>query len=196
VFAQFYGSYYKNSAKDSWERRHPLSTASGVPVKEHLRQQKITRYEEFEEHCKSVEDKFWNVRFPVYKKWKDDIEELFRKQGYIETYLGFRFSGPMTRNELCNYQTQGTAFHCLLWIIIEIEKIMEEEKWLSFPSLEIHDEALTNYHPTELDHVCDVFDEVATVKLVKQFSWINVPIRMEHEISEIDGNWADMKFYR
>jgi len=196
VFAQFYGSYYKNCAKDLWERIQDLKTVSGVPVVEHLRQQKIRRYEEFEEHCKDVEDKFWNVRFPVYKKWKDDNELLYRKQGYIESHLGFKFSGYMTRNELCNYQTQGTAFHCLLWIIIEVERICAEEKWRSIPCMEIHDEAITNYHPEELDHVCDVFDEVATVKLVKQFPWIVVPIRMEHEISEVNGTWADMKVYR
>jgi uracil-DNA glycosylase family 4 len=196
VFPQFYGSYYKNCARDLYERCWDLKTTSGIVVMEHMREKGIKRYEEFEEHCKGVEDKFWGVRFAVYKKWKDDIEELYRKQGYIESHLGFRFSGYMTRNELCNYQTQGTAFHCLLWLVIQVDAISILEDWKSVGVMEIHDELIHDAFPENVDHICDTMDDLATKKMIERFPWINVPVRMEHEISEVDGSWAEMEFYR
>jgi len=196
VFPQFYGSYYKNCAPDLWDNYLDLETASGITLEKHMAKQGIKTVVDFINHCKEVEDKFWGKRFRVYKKWKDAINEEYRKKGYISTYLGFQFVGYMTRNECTNYQTQGTAFHMLLWTLIEVEKIAVEENWLSYIIGQIHDDMIHDYEPKELDHIIETINYIGTVKIKEMFPWISVPLEIEHEISGIDGNWAEMTEYK
>jgi len=195
VFPQFYGSYYKNCAPDLWDNYLDLETASGITLKKHMAKQGIKTVTDFIAHCKTVEDKFWGKRFRVYKKWKDAINEEYQKTGCISTFLGFQFTGYMTRNECTNYQTQGTAFHMLLWTLIEVEKIAVEENWLSYIIGQIHDDMIHDYEEKELDHIIETINYVGTEKIKEMFPWISVPLEIEHEISGIDGNWAEMKSY-
>jgi uracil-DNA glycosylase family 4 len=196
VFPQFYGSYYKNCAPDLWDNYLDLETASGITLKKHMAKQGIKTVADFVGHCKTVEDKFWGKRFRVYKKWKDAINEEYRKNGYISTYLGFQFTGYMTRNECTNYQTQGTAFHMLLWTLIEVEKVAAEEDWESYIIGQINDDMIHDYVDEELNHIVETINYVGTEKIKEMFPWISVPLEIEHEISGIDGNWAEMKEYK
>jgi len=196
VFPQFYGSYYGNCAPDLWENYLDLETASGITLKRHMRKQGIKTVEEFTEHCKKVEQKFWGRRFKVYKKWKDAINEEYRKNGYISSFLGFQYVGYMTRNECTNYQTQGTAFHMLLWSLIEVEKIAADEDWVSMIIGQIHDDMIHDYEEDELPHIIETINYVGTEKIKEMFPWISVPLEIEHEISGIDGNWSEMTEYK
>lgn len=196
VFPQFYGSYYGTCAPDLWENYLDLKTKSGITLKQHLARKGIKNVEAFTNHCKKVENKFWGERFRTYKRWKDKINEEYRKNGFIKTYLGFQFVGYMTRNECTNYQTQGTAFHMLLWTLMAVEEIAEEENWESFIIGQIHDDMLHDYVPSELDHIVETINYIGTQEIKKCFPWIRVPLKIEHEISGIDGNWADMKEYK
>jgi uracil-DNA glycosylase family 4 len=196
VFPEFYGSYYVNCAKGIWKMIHEMKIKSGWPLKKYLNDKGIRSYEAFEFHCKGVEEKFWGQRFKVYKKWKDEINALYREQGYIESYLGFIFGGLIGRNECTNYQTQGTAFHLLLWTMIEVEIIARLERWMTIFIGQIHDEMINDTKPSELDHVVQTINHVGTVAIRKQFPWIIVPLKIEHSVSEINGNWAELKEYR
>jgi len=193
VFAEFYGSWYKDCGTFLWEDSHKLKTISGQPLQDWIRSKGIKNLNAFLEHCKDVERIFWNDRFKGYKKWKEDNNTLYRKQGYLETFLGFVFSGPMSFNEVCNYQIQGTAFHLLLWTLIEVAKIQREEKWKSKIIGQIHDSMLNDCVPEEKEHIKKTIDYVGTEKIRTAFPWINVPLKIDFEESPVDGSWFDMK---
>jgi DNA polymerase-1 len=195
VFPQFYGSYYGNCAPDLWDNYLKLKTASGVPLKKHLSKKGIKNVEAFTEHCKKVEQKFWGQRFRVYKKWKEAINKEYRERGYIITYLGFQFVGYMTQNECTNYQTQGTAFHMLMWTLMEMEKIAEDRRWESYIIGQIHDDMIHDYVEEELDEIVEAIDIIGTNLIREQFPWVIIPLKIEHETSGIDGNWAEMEEY-
>ena len=192
TFAEFYGSYYKDCAKSLWEDCARLKTVSGVSVRQHLRDVKIRTLGDFTDHCQDVERKFWDVKFKVYKKWKEENNNLYRKQGYLESYMGFVYSGPMSFNEVCNYQIQGTAFHLLLWTMLELAKIRKEEKWKSKVIEETHDSMLHDTPPEEEEHLIKTINYIGTEKIREAFPWIIVPLSIEHESSLVDGSWAEM----
>lgn len=196
VFPEFYGSYYVNCAKGIWKMIQDMKIKSGYPLKKYLFDKGIRSYDSFEWHCKGVEDKFWGVRFKVYKKWKEEINALYREVGYIETHLGFRFGGYMGRNEATNYQTQGTAFHLLLWTMIKVEIQARLEQLMTIFIGQIHDEMVNDAVPEEVDHVVQTINQVGTVDILKEFPWIIVPLKIEHSVSKIDGNWAELEEHR
>ena len=193
VFPLFYGSWYGECSKNLWEISKNLTTVSGKPLREHLRDNKIISFQAFETHCRKAENIFWNDRFPVYKKWKEEICKQYVKYGFIETYLGFEFLGYMTRNECTNYPIQGTAFHCLLWTLINIELKALQYNWQSELIGQIHDEMINDTEPEELDLVVSTIDQVGTKDIKAEFPWINVNLKIEHEASPIDGNWYELE---
>jgi len=193
VFPQFYNSYYVNCARDLWNDYLDLETNSGVKLIDHLAKKGIRNLEAFTAHCKKVEDKFWGERFKTYKKWKDQIMVEYQKQGYLETYFGFQYTGYLTRNECCNYQPQGTAFHCLLWTLMEAEEEMERRKFESLIVGQIHDDMINDYVEPELEGLIEIIDYCGTQKIRDVHKWITIPLKIDHEISGIDGNWAEME---
>jgi uracil-DNA glycosylase family 4 len=193
VFPQFYNSYYVSCAKDLWDNYLDLETNSGVKLKDHMAKKGIKNLDAFTAHCKKVEDKFWGVRFKTYKKWKEEINKLYQKQGFLETYFGFQFTGYMGRNECCNYQTQGTAFHCLLWTLLEVEAVALRDNWSSMLVGQIHDDMVHDYDEPELDTIIETVDYYGTQEIRDRHKWIIIPLKIDHEISGIDGNWADME---
>ena len=101
----------------------------------------------------------------------------------------------MGRNECCNYQTQGTAFHCLLWTLLEVEKEMTIQEYESLIVGQIHDDMLTDYIPSELEEIIEIINYFGTEEIRDRHKWITVPLKIDHEISGIDGNWAEMEEY-
>ena len=193
VFAEFYGSWYKMCAQYLWEDCKKLKTKSGVPLREHIRSMGIKSLGEFTEHCKDVERIFWDERFKGYKKWKEDNNILYRKQGYLETFLGFIYSGPMSSNEVCNYQIQGTAFHLLLWTMLKLAEQLRIDKKDSKILTETHDSMLIDLVPSEKEYVINTIDRIGTKEIRKAFPWIIVPLQIDHEVSPLDGGtWFDM----
>jgi DNA polymerase-1 len=189
VFAQFYGSYYKNCAIALWKNCLDLKTVSGVVLSEHLASHGIMNYQQFEEHCRKVEDVFWNERFAVYKQWKLEMEQFFRNHGYIELHTGFYCTGLLGQNECSNYNIQGSSFHCLLWTLIQLNKRSKEEGWKSKIIGQIHDAIVIDLYPPEQDRVIESIEYFGTQKIREEFTWIAVPLKMEYEITEIDEPW-------
>ena len=199
VFAEFYGSYYVDCGTTLWEtciETLNLKTRSGLSLRQHLLDNGISSLKEFLEHCKEVERIFWKERFKVYDKWKWDINEEYRRNGYIKSLMGFEFGGIMNRKQVSNYPIQGTAFHLLLWSLIEIEKIAIKEKWKSYIIAQIHDEGIEDAVPEEIPHIIQTAKYITEVKMPKVFPWINVPFGIDISLTPVNGSWYSKEKYK
>lgn len=200
VFPQFYGDYYGNNAvglsrwgelplKKRWQEEDGIELPDGNTLAQHLRNNNIRSLTSFTDHLKHIEEHFWNERFPVYKKWKDRWYKRYLKRGYFDTLTGFRCSGFMSRNDVINYPVQGSAFHCLLWSFVELDRLMRKEKWKSRLIGQIHDSILFDLHPSEKDYVLETVKRVTCEDLRNEWPWIIVPLQIEAEICEVDQSW-------
>lgn len=187
VFAEFYGSYYAQVAKDLWE-----FVETDEWLKGHLAEKGVKQYVQFEEQIKEAERILWTVRFPEHAEWRKDMWSFYNRHGYIETFTGFRIQGPMRRNNSFNGQVQGSAYHVLQqgmnWTMEEVEQKLEQTKLL----VEIHDAMVATVPLHEEDMYDSIVYRNCTKKVVDKWPWIVVPLVMEKERSEVDGNWAEM----
>lgn len=205
VFPQFYGSYYVNCTHNlavEWGKlpKTKWKPGQGIPfvgrhLSDHLIEQGIQSYEEFEEHVRKVEDRFWNERFQVYQRWKNDWWKAYQRLGYFDLLTGFRCSGVMSQKEACNYPIQGSAFHCLLWSFNRVDEIQRAEKWDSRLVGQVHDSMILDIHPAELEHVMFTIFRVTCEELPKAWPWIVVPLEVEAEVAEVDEPWSAKKKY-
>lgn len=204
VFPQFYGDYYKNNAYSlsDWGKLPPdgkyrpedgIELPSGIKLGEHLINNGIKKFDHFVEHLRAIEEHFWGVRFPVYAEWKKKWYRDYQKKGYFESLTGFRCYGVMEKNQVVNYPVQGSAFHCLLWTFIRVDEIARKEKWKSKLIGQVHDSIVIDIYPPEFDHVVRTVRHVAEVELLEHWDWINVPLTIEVEYSEVDESWYDKK---
>lgn len=185
VFAEFYGDYYASIAPNLWE---DMPDYTRVNLEDHG----IWSYPEFEEHVKNVESALWE-KFCVYAQWKKDLWKEYLKKGYIYSYTGFKYQGYMTRNKLCNYPIQGAAFHCLLWLLIKITNELKKRKIKkSYIIGQIHDALVMDVHQEDEELIDSLVFYYGTIKIREFWDWIIVPLKIEKERSEINGNWSEM----
>lgn len=199
TFPQFYGDYYGSCGPNLWEvciNKEKFKLADGQPLVDHIYSKGIRDVKTFTEHCQKVEDKMWNERFKVFTEWKKKVNDFYIEHGYVETYLGFRYTGLMDRKQTTNYPIQGTAFHILLWSINKIQKFIEKEKLRSYLCGQIHDSCIFQWHPDERDFLLDEMKKICSQDVLKEFEWINVPFNIDVELSDIDGNFAEMHGYK
>lgn len=206
VFPQFYGDYYVACARNLWEwlEKGKLLGPDGKPLADWLYQNGIDGLgacnpEEkpvqgtFEYHVAQVENDFWNNRFRQYGQWRKDWYKAYLKKGYFDTYTGFRISGFLGRNAVTNYPIQGSAFHCLLWCLIQINKQLRKYNMKSMVVGQIHDSLIGDVRIDELRQYLEIVEEVTTVWLPKYYKWIIVPLEIEYEIAPSNGTWFDKK---
>lgn len=204
VFPQFYGDYYANnveglsrwvklSTRTRWKDCDGIELDKGVYVGEHMRKNGVKSNRDFLDHMRDIEDHFWTERFPVYNKWKERWWRKYQKNGYFDMFTGFRCSGIMTRNDVINYPVQGAAFHCLLWSLIQLDRIMVKENWDTKIVGQIHDSILFDLHPDELQMVLDYVKKVTTIDLPNEWKWIIVPLEVDYEICKVDQSWNHKK---
>lgn len=209
VFPEFYGSYYVDCARNLWEAvdRMKLTTASGMPLRDHLRSVGIKKLGEcdpdtkprpgtFEAHIQEVEDEFWNVRYQTYSQWKKDTWEEYKRQGWSRLFTGFvvsqsKESPVMNRKQAINYRIQGTAFHCLLWCLTEMDKWLRQNRMRSKIVSQIHDSIVGDVHKDELGDYLGKIKELMTVDLLRKWKWINVPLGVEMEVCKLGGTWFE-----
>jgi len=197
TFAQFYGDWYDSCARMLWENcieNEKLKLPSGKLLYDHCKSVGVYTVEDLIEHCKKVEDKLWNERFPVYTRWKKNIVKFYEKHGFIETYLGFRFIGYMDRKQCANYPIQGTSFHLLVYTLLEVEKFIKKNKLKTLIIGQIHDSIVMDIPTEEVDFV--LRSVVAIIgNLHTKFKWLALPMEAECSISksaEDGGNFSDM----
>lgn len=194
VFAQFYGDYYKNCAKNMWETvKKEEPSVSGKPVGHFLRKQGIRTYDEFERHLGAVERDFWDRRFRVYDKWRKKWFEAYQRHGYFDSLTGFRYSGSMRRNETINYPIQGSAFHCLLWSLITLHKWLRRAKMGARIVGQIHDSIVLDVPEEEVPKVLVRLKEISCQEIRKEWDWIIVPLDVEIKVSPVNGSWYECK---
>ena len=206
VFAQFYGDYYIHCAKNLWKEmiKSELKTVNGTDIKSILEDHGIWELGEcnpkekavdgtFEKHIQEVEYNFWKKRFRVYDKWKEKWWNDYQKKGEFLSLTGFHISGVYSRNEIINYPVQGSAFHCLLWTLIEVNKYLKKHKMKSMVVGQIHDSIIGDVHKNEIKDYLEIVKETATVKLPEAWKWIIVPLSIDQEITPLGGSWYDKK---
>ncbi len=200
VFPQFYGDYYGNNVgtlskesklpiKGKYKDDDGLELPSGIYLGEHLRNKGVTSFDDFTGHLRNIEHDFWSNRFPVYARWKKRWWKSYQKKGYFDTLTGFRCSGIMHANSVINYPVQGSAFHCLLWSFIEIDKIIRKKKLNTRLIGQIHDSILLDVHPSELNFILEMTQRVTCEDLLEAWDWIIVPLRVEAELCDVDESW-------
>lgn len=212
VFPQFYGDYYKNCAENmacnwgklpqsSWKPGQGIcltedeGNINSIYLSDHLISKGIKSFDQFTNHLKDIEADFWTRRFSEYGKWKERWWRDYQKRGYIDLPTGFRCQGVMDKKQVCNYPGQGSAFHCLLWSFIHVDKIMRRESWDTKLIGQIHDSMLFDVNPDEMSHVVEVVQKVTCQDLPEYWSWITVPMEVEMELSGVDCSWAQLKPY-
>lgn len=193
TFPSFYGSYYKQVAPDLWDITEKEVTGEGVILQEHLADYKMNSYYDFEDHMKKHLDDFWDKKYKVYKKWKEDTIEEYYSKGFIEYKTGFICRGIMKRNEIVNYPIQGSAFHVLLWSYIQLQNWLKRKRMQSKIILQIHDELIADAVPAEEQAIIEKMKSIMTVEVRKHWPWIIVPMEIEMKASAINGNWFETK---
>ena len=205
VFPQFYGDYYKNCADNlatNWGKlpQKRWKEGEGVPMpsgtlSDHLIGKGIKSYDNFTNHLKVIEKDFWGSRFPEYADWKEMWWDMYKKYGYIDLLTGFRCQGLMDRKQVCNYPGQGSAFHCLLWSLIQTDMLQTKRKWDSKIVLQVHDSLIMDTNPDELSYVTEAIYNITTKKLPEFWKWIIVPLSIDMELAGIDEPWSEKKKY-
>lgn len=186
TFAQFYGDWYDSCAKNLWEScivQGKLKLPTGQLLYDHCASVGMYSLDDFVAHCRGVEDRLWNERFPVYTKWKKSIYNFYLKYGYIETFFGFRFIGLMNEKQCSNYPIQGTSFHNLVAVILLVDKFLIENKMETKIIGQIHDSIVSNVVPDEVEtyHV-GVSNIIST--LHERHKWMVMPMEAECAISK------------
>jgi len=209
VFPQFYGDYYKNNVDricdwiglspsreiKEWDDSAGIKFPSGLTIAQHLKKQGVKCPNDFEAHMARVERWFWKEKFKVYDEWKSKWVTSYQKQGYFQTLTGFICKGEMRKNEVVNYPIQGSAFHCLLWSLIQLVKIQKKEGWDSRIVGQIHDSMIVDVNPAELMHVAKVIKKVTCEDLPRVWQWIIVPLSVEMELCPVDSDWTCKKLW-
>lgn len=207
VFAQFYGDYYKNNAYRicqktemptirRWKGTEGIKLPDGTPISQHLVSNGIKGFDDFCEHLKFIEKDFWGNRFKVYGRWKEKWWNEYLRNGYVDSFTGFRFQGIMRKNEVINYPIQGAAFHCLLWSYIRLNRIIKKKKYKSKIIGQIHDAMVIDVVPDELMDLSRDIKYITTRELIETWDWINVPLDIEAEICQPGGSWADIEEFK
>jgi DNA polymerase-1 len=210
VFPQFYGSYFGECAPNIWNAMNRMELdIDGTPLHGWLADKGIdglgkkishyttgrieTEHGTFMEHIRGVEEDFWQERFPVYDKWKDEWWEAYREEGGFTTLTGFRIDGVMKRNDVINYPVQGSAFHCLLWSLIRLQRWLRKKKKRTKMVGQIHDSLVLDVAIEELEEVLRMAKKIMTEDIRKVWNWIIVPLEVEAEVSPVGGSWFDKK---
>jgi DNA polymerase I-like protein with 3'-5' exonuclease and polymerase domains len=206
VFPEFYGSYYKNTASGvacNWGQlgHGKWKPGQGIAMPEeflsdHFIKNGIKSLTSFETHVKNIEDDFWGNRFVVYSEWKNKNWNNYKKAGYVDLPTGFRCGGVMDKKQVNNYPGQGSAFHCLLWSFIKLNKTRISQNWDSLLVGQIHDSIIIDVNPKELEHVARIAKRITTQDLPNAWKWISVPLDVEMKLCPVDGSWAHSEKFR
>jgi len=209
TFAQFYGDYFGSCGKMLWEDviDSGLELPTGQTVESWINDKGIYELGEFIngevtpgsflEHCKDIEKKMWEERFPFYSKWKKDIVDFYREYGFIENHFGFRFVGYMSDNQCCNFPIQSCSFHILVHTIIKYNKFLRKHKLKAKLIGQIHDSIILSCHIKDVVFALNGLEKIVK-NLQKDFKWLPIPMKMEYELSKMgkdDGNFSDMTEY-
>lgn len=197
VFPAFYGSTARLFSDELKKRKYGDITLNiwemiSENTKKHLEKNGIKNIFDFQKHVEEIENDFWYNRFPIYNNWKFENWKMYKEKGYIDLYTGFRITSNLGFNQCNNLAIQGSAFHVALKTLIELNKFLIKEKFNSLVIGEIHDSVVIDLDPLELKFISIQINKILE-KIKNEWTWINVPLRVEYEITEINGSWDTKK---
>jgi len=99
----------------------------------------------------------------------------------------------MAKNDVINYPVQGSAFHCNLWALTQLDKFLREHDYDTRIIGQIHDSIVLDVHPDELQRVSKIIRRITCKELPAVWDWINVPLDVEIDIGKVDASWAEME---
>jgi DNA polymerase I-like protein with 3'-5' exonuclease and polymerase domains len=76
--------------------------------------------------------------------------------------------------------------------LIHLNKIALEENWLTKIIGQIHDSIVFDIVPEEFAHVMKIIRQVMCNDIRDFWPWIIVPLEIEADASEVNGNWYEM----
>ena len=199
VFAQFYGDWWPKCAENLWDSVGALKTNDDTPMIEHMGSRGIFGLGSksdagdgsFMGHIKKIEHSFWNERYRVYNQWKKDWFDQYCERGWYDMKTGFVCQGIYTRNQVNNGPIQGSAFHCLLWVLIRLNRWLRKNKMRTVIIGQIHDSLELDVHPDELDDILAKAKSLLEDEIRKAWPWLIIPLAGEAELSET--NWYEKR---
>ncbi len=188
VFRGFYGGGPRGGAYGLWNWM-------GKDEQKRLKQFGIKNYNDFVKHIYTVTDNMWNKRFVGFTVWKEEMFERYAKEGYLIGLTGFIYDAPdMDARQCGNYPTQGDATHVLLATCNYVVKRLKELGMETVPVSEVHDSMVFSGPESEVPMLLQLASE-ALNHVYGMYDWLIVPLRIEAELSAVDGNLAEMREY-
>ena len=174
VFPLFYGSYAGNIHPDL------VSRGYNIPL----------------DFVMEMEREFW-LKYHHTLEFRERQVRDYQATGYIQTLMGHRRSGLLRKTQIINTPVQATAFHCLLWSLIETDNIFTGfgpyHATQTKIRAQIHDSMWLIGPPDEFEFIKDILTRTMTTDIRAAHSWITVPLLAEFKVSEVGGNWLEMK---
>lgn len=186
-FSSFYGSGFKNSAAQIWKDCTPEMKAV---LKERVG---VKNLQDFEGQCKKAYDTYWGKDFKVYDKWRKEQWQIYQRMGYLTSYYGFQYFGPMIATNAMNCCIQGTGAHCLLEGLIGNLRDFDRLGLQSRIIGEIHDSIVILAKDEEVEQVCSLVYRNNVANLNDKYAWIPLPLVEECDLSASGGTWAKME---
>ena len=117
----------------------------------------------------------------------------YHQKGYFDSLTGFRYQGILKKNEVINYAVQGSAFHMLLRVLIELQKWLEKYNMKTLIIGQIHDSLVLDIVPSEMDDVLHEALCIISQDLPKYYPFIDVPMTIEAELAPLNAPWLAKK---
>jgi DNA polymerase I-like protein with 3'-5' exonuclease and polymerase domains len=114
----------------------------------------------------------------------------------MDTLTGFRCSGLIGRNDCINYPVQGSAFHCLLWSLIRLNRWLRTQKKQTQIIAQIHDSIVMYTAPEEAEEVIAMTRRIMCEDIRRVWPWIITPLEIEAEITPVDSDWSTKKEFK
>lgn len=186
-FSSFYGSGFKNSAAQIWKDCTP-------EMKQVLKERVgVKNLQDFESQCKKAYDIYWGQDFKVYDRWRKEQWNIYQRMGYLTSYYGFQYYGPMIATNAMNCCIQGTGAHCLLEGLIHNLEDFDRLGLQSRIIGEIHDSIVILVKDEEVEKVCSLVYKNNVAELNRKYDWIPLPLVEECDLSESGGSWSHME---
>ncbi len=133
-------------------------------------------------------------RYPLVKKYMDDIVALAKEKGYVSTIMERRLLMPdiyssnyiqrqAAEREAINAPLQGSAADLIKTAMIGIDRELIENHYQSMMIMQVHDELVFEAVPDELD-------SLKRMVRTKMESAARLRVSLEVEIAEAE-NWAE-----
>lgn len=200
VFPQFYGSYYIDCCQHLWAFTERAKLEDGTSLRDHIKKQGIKelgdcdprinkpRKGTMEKHVQQIGKDLWTL-FHQFAQWKLDFVAQYKRRGFIELKTGFVCAGLYSKNDITNYPIQGAAFHCLLWVLIQLQKWLRKYKMKTKIVGQIHDSIISDIHPKEREDYFAKVKYLVEVALPKHWPWIITAMEIEAELSPPGMSW-------